>query len=66
MFQFVMFLVVGGSLSPPRVLPEPSFNTHVECVEASPEYTLTYHKAFEVHGQPFVLALACVKTGERS
>jgi hypothetical protein len=66
MFQFVMFLVIAGQMTPPRVVPDPSFNTYAECVEAGPEFTFTYSKAFEVHGQPFVVALGCLKTGEKS
>jgi hypothetical protein len=67
MFQLVMFLVVlGAEPSPPRMIPEPSFSTHEECVESIPEFTFTFHKAFSAHGKPFVLALGCMKTGERS
>lgn len=67
MFQFVMFLVViEAGMSPPRVMPEPSFSTYIECTEAIPEFIVTYQKAFEAHERPFVLALGCMKTGERS
>lgn len=67
MFQFIMFLaVMGAGPSPPRVMPEPSFSTYIECAESIPEYIITFQNAFEAHEKPFVLALGCMKTGERS
>jgi hypothetical protein len=67
MFQLVMFLVVlNAGPTAPRIMPEPSFNSYQECADNIPDHIINLKKAFDVHEQPYVLALGCMKTGEKS
>lgn len=67
MFQVVMFaLALNAGMQPPQVRSEPTFNTLQECADYLPDELLRLHAVIEEQDAPYIVALGCIKTGERS
>jgi hypothetical protein len=65
MFQFVAVLIVlGTGQTQARINAESSFNTYQECADSIPDEILKLNDA--ARGQPLLIALGCLKTGEKS
>ena len=67
MFQFVAILVLlSTGQTQARVNPEVSFNTFQECADSIPDELLRLNVSAQASQHPLLVALGCMKTGERS